>query len=100
MGGVQPSLHLYTRGDQKVRGKKLPFLHSLIDRAGITAHNTATHMHLIGYNMFDVSRLLALQMSSRQRFLARTGPFYTLHCDVLLDNQLNFNVFFFNFVML
>ena len=36
----------YTRGNQKVRGKELPFLHCLINRAGITAHNTATHMQL------------------------------------------------------
>ena len=26
--------------------------------------------------MFDVSRLRALQWSSRQRYIARTGPFY------------------------
>ena len=37
-----------TRGDQKVRGKHLPFLHRLMNRAGITAHNTATHIQLIG----------------------------------------------------
>ena len=54
------------RGDQKVRGKQLPFLHHLINRAGITAHNTATHMQLIGYNMLDVSRLSGLQLSSKQ----------------------------------
>ena len=64
------------RGDQKVRGKYLPFLHRLINRVGITAHNTATHMQLIGYKMFDVSRLRALQLSSRQRYIARSGPFY------------------------
>ena len=67
---------IYTRGDQKVRGKKLPFLHRLINRAGITALNTATHMQMIGYNMRDVSRLRALQLSSRQRYIARSGPFY------------------------
>ena len=65
-----------TRGDQKVRGKKLPFLHRLINRAGITAHNTSTHMQLIGYNMLVVIRLRALQLSSRQRYIARTSPFY------------------------
>ena len=66
----------FTRGDQKVRGKKLPFLHRMINSAGITANNTATHMQLIGYNMRDVSRLRALQLSSRQRYIARSGPFY------------------------
>ena len=65
-----------TRGDQKVRGKKLPFLYRLINRAGITAHNTATHMQLIGYNIIDVSRLRVLQLSSGQRYIARSGPFY------------------------
>ena len=65
-----------TRGDQKVRGKSLPFLHRLINRPGITSHNTATHMQLIGYNMLDVSCLRALQRSSRQRYIAQTGPFY------------------------
>ena len=49
---------------------------SLINRAGITAHNTATHMQLIGYNMFDAIRLRALQLSSRQCYIVRTGPFY------------------------
>ena len=62
-----------TRGDQKVRGKWLSFLHHLINRAGITAHNTATHMQLIGYNMLGVSCQRALQLSSRNRY---TGPFY------------------------
>ena len=70
------SKETYTRGDQRVRGKKLPFQHRLINRAGITAHNTATHMQLICYNMLDVSPLRALQLSSRQRYIARTGPFY------------------------
>ena len=65
-----------TRGDQKVRGKKSSFLHRLINRAEITAHNSATHMQLIGYNMLDVSRLRALQLSSRQRYIAQTGPVY------------------------
>ena len=65
-----------TRGDQKVRGKWLPFLDRLINRARITAHNTATHMQLISYNMLGVSRLRALQWSSRQRYITRTGPFY------------------------
>ena len=66
----------YTRGDQKVRGKKLPFLRRLINRTGITAPNTATHMQLIGYNVLGVTRLHALQRSSRQRYVAQTGPFY------------------------
>ena len=65
----------HTRGDKKVCGKNLPFLHRLINRAGITAH-TLTHMQLIGYNMLDVSRLCALQLLSRQRYIVRTGPFY------------------------
>ena len=65
-----------TRGDQKVHGKELPFLHRLINRAEITVHHTATHMQLIGYNMLDVSRLPVLQLSSRQCFLAGTRPFY------------------------
>ena len=33
-------------------------------------------MQLIGSNMLDVSRVRALQLSSRQRYIARTGPFY------------------------
>ena len=61
---------------KKARGKYLPFLYRLINRAGMAAHNTATHMQLIGYNMLDVSCLRALQLSSRQRYIARTGPFY------------------------
>ena len=65
-----------TRDDQKVHRKKLPFWYRLINRVGITAHNTATHMQLIGYNMFDVSRLCALQLLSRQWYIARTGAFY------------------------
>ena len=44
--------------------------------AGITANNTATYMQLISYNMFDVSRLRALQLLSRQHYIAQTGPFY------------------------
>ena len=69
---------LVTRGDQEVRGKQLPFLHRLINSAGITAHNTATYTHLICYKMLDVSRLRALQLSSRQRYIAWTGPFYVV----------------------
>ena len=69
-------VYFSTRGDQKVRGKKLPFLHRLINIARITAHNTATHMQLIRYNMLDVSRLHALHLSSRQHYIAQTGPFY------------------------
>ena len=65
-----------TRGDQKVCGKKLPFLHRLINRAGITAHNTAKHMQFIGYSMRDVRRLRVLLLSSRQRYIAQSGPFY------------------------
>ena len=48
-------------------------------------------MQLIDYNMLDASRLRALQLSSRQRYIAQTGPFYVAF-DVLLHNQLNFNV--------
>ena len=33
-------------------------------------------MQLIGYNMFDVSRLRALQLSPKQRYIAQTGPVY------------------------
>ena len=58
------------------RRQMLPFLHRLSNRAGIIAHNTATYMQLIHYNMLDVSRLRALQLSSRQRYIAQTGPFY------------------------
>ena len=65
----------YTRGDHKVRGKWLPFLNRLINRARITAHNTAIHMLLIDYNLLDVSCLRSLQLSSRQRYIARTGSF-------------------------
>ena len=64
------------RGVQKICGHMLPFLHRLSNRAGITAHNTATYMQLIGFNMLDVSRLRALQLSLRQRYIAQTGPFY------------------------
>ena len=59
-----------TRGVQKIRGQMLPFLHWLSNRAGITAHNTVTYMQLIGFNMLGVSRLRALQLSSRQRFIS------------------------------
>ena len=65
-----------TRGVQKIRGQMLPFLPRLSNRAGITAHNTAIYMQLIGYNMLDASHLRALQLSSRQRYIAQTGPFY------------------------
>ena len=73
---VCPLIFLCTRGDQKVRRKQLSFLHRLLYRAGITAHNTATHMQLIGYNILGVSRLCTLQLSSRQHYKAQTGPFY------------------------
>ena len=33
-------------------------------------------MQLIGYNMFGVNRLRALQLSSRQRYIPRTSSFY------------------------
>ena len=33
-------------------------------------------MHLTGYNKLDVSRLHVLQLSLRQRYIARTGPFH------------------------
>ena len=33
-------------------------------------------MQLIGYSMLDVSRLRALQLSSRQHYISQTGPFY------------------------
>ena len=66
----------YTWDVQKIRRQMLPFLHRLSNRAGITAHYTATYMQLIGYNMLDVSHLRALQLSSRQRYIAQTGPFY------------------------
>ena len=56
-------------------GKKLPFLHRLINKTRITAPNTAIHMQLIGNNMRDVSRLRALQLSSRQCCIARSGLF-------------------------
>ena len=56
-----------TRGVKKIRGQMLPFLHWLSNRAGITAHNAVTYMQLIGYKMLGVSRLRALQLSSRQR---------------------------------
>ena len=64
------------RGDQKVHRKQSPFLHQLINKAGITAHNTATHMQLIDYNMLDVCLLRALQLSSRQPYIGRAGQFY------------------------
>ena len=67
----------YLRGvNRKFAEKRLPFLHRMINRGANTAHNTATHMQLIGYNMLGVNRLRALQLSSRQRYIARTSPFY------------------------
>ena len=60
----------FTRGVQKIRGQMLPFLRWLSNRAGITAHDTVTYMQLISYNMLGVSRLRALQLSSRQRYMA------------------------------
>ena len=51
-------------------------VHRLINRAGITVHNTATHMQFIDYNMLDVSSLCVLQLTSRQRYIVRTGPSY------------------------
>ena len=33
-------------------------------------------MQLVGYNLLDVSRLRALQLSSRQCYIARASPFY------------------------
>ena len=32
-------------------------------------------MYLVGHTMLGVSRLSALQLSSRQRYIAQTGPF-------------------------
>ena len=74
--GILKHFHLCTRDDQKVCGKKLPFLHRLINRAGTTAHNNEAHMLLIDYNMPDVSCLHVLQLSPRQRYIARSVPFY------------------------
>ena len=54
----------------------MPFQYRLINKAGITAHYTVIHMQLIGYSMHDVSHLRELQLSSRQRYIARTGQFY------------------------
>ena len=48
-------------------------------------------MQLIDYNIGGVSRLSALQQSSRQRY-NREPAHFTLYFDVLLPNQLNFNV--------
>ena len=62
--------YMSTRGVQKIRRQMLPFLHWLSNRAGVTAHNTVTYMQLIGYNMLGVSRLRALRLSSRQRYIA------------------------------
>ena len=50
--------------------KLSPFLHRLINSAGISAFNTAKDMQLIRHNMLYVSRLRALQLSSRQRYIA------------------------------
>ena len=33
-------------------------------------------MQLMGYNMLDVSRLRALRLASRLRYMAQTGPVY------------------------
>ena len=62
--------YMSTRGVQKIRRQMLPFLHWLSNRAGVTAHNTVTYMQLIGYSMLGVSRLRALRLSSRQRYIA------------------------------
>ena len=69
-------VYVHTRGVQKIPRQMPPFLYWLSNRAGFTAHNTATYMQLIGYNMLGVSPLPALQLSSRQRYIAQTGPFY------------------------
>ena len=59
-----------TRDDQEIRGKRLPFLHLLTNRAEKLAHTTATHMQLICHSMNYVSRLRPLQLSSRQCYIA------------------------------
>ena len=56
--------------------KKSPFLHCLINRVEISANNNVTHMQLIWHSMINVSRLRALQLSSRQCYIARTGAIY------------------------
>ena len=67
---LDSSIFVCMRGVQEIRGQMLPCLHWLSNRAGITARNTATYMQLIGYNMLGVSCLRALQLSSRQRYIA------------------------------
>ena len=76
---------------RKFAEDNLIFLHRSIKSADITANNTATHMELISYNMLDVSRLRALKLASRSRYIAQTVALYVAF-DVLLQNQLNFNV--------
>ena len=69
-------VYIYEGCSKNTRTDAAIFFHRLSNRAGITAHNTATYMQLIGYNILDVSRLRALQLSSRQRYIVQTGPFY------------------------
>ena len=88
-------LTLCTRCDQKVCGKKLPFLHHLIKSAGITAHTTATYMQLIGYNMLDVSRL---QMYVRTTVLKATlysANRHVLRCIWTFHHTTNYTSTFF-----
>ena len=54
-----------TRGDPEIRGKRSAFLHRLANRAENLTHTTATHMQLICHSMNYVTRLRALQLSSR-----------------------------------
>ena len=61
---------VYTRDDPEIRGKRSPFLHLLTNRAEDLEYTTATHMQLICHSMNYVSRLRALQLSSRQRYIA------------------------------
>ena len=64
----------------------MPFLYRLISRAEITAHNTALHVQLNGYNILDVSH--QVHYSCRQgNAILRKPAHFTLHFDVLLHSQ-------------
>ena len=49
--------------------KLLPFLHRLINRAGISTSNTKTYMQLVCHEMVNDSPLSPLRLSSTQRYI-------------------------------
>ena len=62
-------------------------------------HNTATHMQLIGHSMLDVSRLRALQLSSRQHCIARSSQFYVAFCYAVIAH-ISFHAYLTTYLLL